>query len=227
MTNIKLLGLLLFAVVVLAGCDSSSNQSADPVQTATTNEVKTSEPQVAASTNDAATVVTSNASNYLIDTKGAHAFINAKFKHLGYSVLWATFKKFDGTFQYDADDISKSSVNVSIDVASIDSNHAKRDEHMRSSKYLDTATYPTATFTSTSIKDVGDGKIHVSGDLNLHGVTKAITFEAELIGEGKDPWGGYRVGLQGKYTLAPAQFGMTNFRPGSVDLELYIEGIKQ
>lgn len=228
MKKIYLCSLIVFFTLFIVACDSNTD-STPPVTDNNANTTQTP-PQAVVEKTDAnagQAVAASDAPSYSIDTEGAHAFINAKFKHLGYSVLWATFKKFDGTFQYDAENIANSRVNVTVDVASIDSNHTKRDEHMRGADYLDTATYPTATFNSTSIRDVGNGRIYVSGDLTLHGVTKAITFEANVIGEGDDPWGGYRVGLQGKYTLAPAQFGMTKFRPGSVDLELYIEGIKQ
>ncbi len=167
-----------------------------------------------------------SAADYTIDTDGAHAFINAKYMHLGYSVLHATFKNFSGTFSYDPANINASTVNVVIDVTSLDSNHAKRDEHMAQEKYLNSGANEEATFISTSVEDKGDGKMIISGDLTLNGVTKNIAIDAALIGEGSDPWGGYRAGFEGYFTLNPDDFNMPGFRSSPIEMELFLEGIK-
>jgi len=175
-----------------------------------------------------ATAGTSFAANYDVDTKGAHAFINAKFMHLGYSVLHATFKTFGGSFSFDPDNLKASKVSINIDVASIDSNHAERDKHMRGEKFLHTDKYPTATFESTRIEPKGDNKFVLHGDLSLRGVKKAVAIDATLINHGKDPWGGYRSGFKGFVTLDMREFGVKTFVPmHTVDMELFIEGIKQ
>jgi polyisoprenoid-binding protein YceI len=174
-------------------------------------------------------VTTANAADYVIDTKGAHAFVNFKIKHLGYSWLHGRFNTFDGKFNYDAKNPNASQIMVNIDTTSLDSNHAERDKHLRGKEFLNVDKYPTATFKSTSIKFEDDSG-QVTGDFTLHGVTKTITFEIDKVGEGKDPWGGYRVGFEGETSLKLTDYGIDyNLGPASthVDIGLFIEGIRQ
>lgn len=168
------------------------------------------------------------AANYIIDTKGQHAFIDFKFKHLGISWLTGTFKKFNGKFSYDPANLNASSISVDIDPASLDSNHSERDKHIRGEKFLNVAKYPAAKFVSTRFEDKGNGKMIIHGDLTLHGVTRSIAINASKVGEGKDPWGGYRAGFEGSVTLDTTQFGMNNFKPlNQIEMYLSIEGIRQ
>ncbi|HEA18982.1 MAG TPA: YceI family protein [Pseudoalteromonas prydzensis] len=171
------------------------------------------------------------AADYVIDTQGAHAFVNFKIKHLGYSWLHGRFNTFDGSFSYDAAKPNASQIMVNIDTKSIDSNHAERDKHLRGGDFLNVDKFPTATFKSTSIKFDEDGdEADVTGEFTLHGVTKTITFEIDKIGEGKDPWGGYRVGFEGETSLKLADFGIDyDLGPASthVDIGLYIEGVRK
>ncbi|WP_346837471.1 YceI family protein [Microbulbifer sp. SAOS-129_SWC] len=169
------------------------------------------------------------AAEYKIDTRGAHAFIQFRIKHLGYSWLYGRFDDFEGTFNYDAKAPEKSSVNVNIDVSSLDSNQAERDKHLRSPDFLNVAKYPTATFKSTSFEPLGDGKGKLSGELTLHGVTKPITIAVTNIGGGKDPWGGYRQGFSGTTEFALKDFGIDyDLGPASqkVEMMLDLEGVK-
>jgi len=170
------------------------------------------------------------AADYQIDVKGAHAFILFKIKHLGYSWLNGRFNDFDGDFTYDAAKPEKSTINVSINTASIDSNHAERDKHLRGGDFLEVKKYPQASFKSTHFDVSNENKATVTGDLTLHGVTKSISFPVNKIGEGQDPWGGYRAGFTGVTTLKLADYGITyNLGPASthVELQLNIEGIRQ
>ena len=170
------------------------------------------------------------AADYVIDTKNAHASITFRIKHLGFSWLTGRFNKFSGTFSFDDQKPDASTVKVEIDTTSIDTNHAERDKHLRAADLLDTDMFPTAVFESTSTKSSGTGKAAITGNLTLHGVTKKITIEAERVGGGKDPWGGYREGFIGRTTLTLADFGiMRNLGPASkeVELTLDIEGVKQ
>jgi len=171
-----------------------------------------------------------NAAEYVIDTKGAHAFVNFKIKHLGYSWLHGRFNTFDGEFNYDAEKPNASQIMVNIDTTSLDSNHAERDKHLRGKDFLNVDKYPTATFKSTNIKFNNDDSGKVTGDFTLHGVTKSITFEIDKIGEGQDPWGGYRVGFEGETSLKLSDYGINyNLGPASthVDIGLFIEGIRK
>lgn len=172
-----------------------------------------------------------DSADYVIDTKGAHAFVNFKIKHLGYSWLHGRFNTFDGDFNYDANNPNMAQITVNIDTKSIDSNHAERDKHLRGNDFLNVDKYPTASFKSTSIKfDNSGNEANVTGEFTLHGITRTITFEIDKIGEGKDPWGGYRVGFEGETSLKLADYGIDyNLGPASthVDIGLYIEGIRK
>ncbi|MGR5319092.1 YceI family protein [Vibrio alfacsensis] len=169
-----------------------------------------------------------NAADYVIDTKGAHASINFKVSHLGYSFIKGRFNTFSGDFSFDENNIADAQVNVVVDTTSLDSNHAERDKHIRSNDFIDASKYSEATFKSTKVTDKGNGKLDVTGDLTLHGVTKPITIEAEFVGAGNDPWGGERAGFIGQTRLELADYKIPVMGSSSyVDMELHIEGIKK
>lgn len=172
------------------------------------------------------------ADEYIVDTEGNHAFIQFKIKHLGFSWMYGRFNQFSGHFSYDESNPSKSTVEITIETNSIDTNLAKRDKHLRSDDFLDVGKFPTASFISTSFKEMGKGKASVKGDFTFHGVSKNITINIEQVGHGKDPWGGYRRGFYGTASIKPAEFGlkkMDSLGPGSAQLflELSLEGIRQ
>ncbi|MEJ2403277.1 MAG: YceI family protein [Candidatus Thiodiazotropha sp.] len=170
------------------------------------------------------------AEDYLIDRKGAHAFIEFRIKHLGYSWLYGRFDDFNGRFSYDEKNPAASKVSVDIVPASIDSNHAERDKHLRSEEFLYVDKYPTAKFVSTSYQESEGGKAVLKGNLTLRGVTRPVVIDVESIGHGNDPWGGYRRGFLGTTTIALADFGIPfDLGPASreVELVLSIEGIRQ
>jgi len=170
------------------------------------------------------------AADYAIDKPGQHAFINFKISHLGYSWLYGTFKDFDGSFSFDAAKPEASKVSVTINTASVDSNHAERDKHLRGADFLNVGKHPTATFESTSVKSTGEGTADITGNLTLNGVTKPVVIQAKLLGEGKDPWGGYRAGFEGSTTLKLKDFDIQkDLGPASQEVELIlsIEGVRQ
>ena len=171
-----------------------------------------------------------HADDYTIDTKGMHAFIQFRIKHLGYSWLYGRFDKFAGDFSYDDKKPEDAKVAVTVDTRSVSTNHAERDKHISSKDFLDVATFPEAKFVSTKYVPEGKGKGKLEGELTLHGVTKPLTVEVTEIGEGKDPWGGYRHGFTGSATFALADYGITyDLGPASKELELIlsIEGVKK
>ncbi|HEY0286035.1 MAG TPA: YceI family protein [Pseudomonas sp.] len=174
------------------------------------------------------------AADYTIDKEGQHAFINFKISHLGYSFIYGSFKDWTGTFSFDAAKPEDSKISIDVKTASVFTNHAERDKHISSKDFLDVASFPDAKFVSTSVKTTGknaDGKVtaDVTGDLTLHGVTKPVVVKTTFLGEGKDPWGGYRAGFEGTTSIKRSDFGkMMDLGPQSDTLDLIIsfEGVK-
>ncbi len=176
--------------------------------------------------------VAASAAEYVVDVKGAHAFVNFKIQHLGYSWLTGRFNTFDGEFSYDADSPEKSKINIRIDTTSIDSNHAERDKHLKGKDFLNVKKHPEAAFSSTRfVPDASEkSKGTLEGTLTLNGVTRNISFPVKLIGEGRDPWGNYRAGFEGSTSLKLTDYGISyNLGPASqsVQLDLLVEGIRK
>jgi polyisoprenoid-binding protein YceI len=171
------------------------------------------------------------ADDYTIDTKGAHASINFAIKHLGYSVLTGRFDTFSGDFSYDPAKPEASKINVTIDTNTVNSNHAERDKHLRSKDFLNVEKFPKASFVSKKVV-VGADKtsFDLVGDFTLNGVTKSITIATKKVGEGKDPWGGYRAGFEGSTELTLKDFNIVfPLGPASetVKISLNVEGVKK
>jgi polyisoprenoid-binding protein YceI len=172
------------------------------------------------------------AEHYKIDTKGMHAFITFKIKHLGFSWLEGRFNDFSGDFDFDEASPANNRVSIKINVGSLDSNQAERDKHLRSERFFDVDKFPEATFVSTSWQDHGNGKATLSGKFTLRGVTKDISIDVSQVGAGKDPWGGFRRGFEGTTTLHLADY---NMKEGSVlgaaanDVRIWlsVEGVRQ
>lgn len=172
--------------------------------------------------------LTANAADYAIDTGGAHASINFKVSHLGYSFIKGRFNTFSGEFSFDPANVTASKVMVEVDTTSLDSNHSERDKHIRSGDFIDAGKFSDAKFVSTSVIDNGNGKLDVNGTLTLHGKSSPIVIATEFIGEGADPWGGYRAGFVGTTTLQLSDFGIDAMgMVQTVDMELHVEGVKK
>ncbi|MEH6358423.1 MAG: YceI family protein [Pseudomonadales bacterium] len=173
---------------------------------------------------------TAMSADYVIDTKGAHASIQFRVKHLGYSWLVGRFNKFEGQFSYDADAPEKTTIEVKIDPASIDSNHAERDKHLRGDDFLDVRKYRASKFVGTGLEVMSDGKMVLTGDFTLHGHTNPIQLQVSEIGEGQDPWGGYRHGFTAFTVINTSDYGFKSIlSPVSRQIELFlnIEGVRQ
>jgi polyisoprenoid-binding protein YceI len=170
------------------------------------------------------------AADYVIDKEGQHAFVNFKISHLGYSWLYGTFKDFDGSFSFDEKNPQASKVKVSLNTGSVDTNNAERDKHLRSGDFLSVDKHPSATFESTAVKSTGQGTADITGNLTLNGVTKPVVIAATFVGQGDDPWGGYRAGFAGSTKLKLKDFDIQkDLGPASQEVELIIsiEGVRQ
>lgn len=170
--------------------------------------------------------------HYLIDTKDAHAFITFRIQHLGFSWMEGRFKRFSGRFDYAEANPALNRVEVEIDVVSIDTDHAVRDRHLRSERYLDVNRYPKAHFVSTAWIDHGDGNATLKGNFTLRGVSKEIELAVHKMGHGKDPWGGYRRGFEATTTLHLSDYAMKDapkLGPAAEEIRIWIslEGVLQ
>ena len=140
----------------------------------------------------------------------AHTGVHFKVRHLMVSHVRGDFEKFSGKIVYDDSDVTKSTADITIESASINTRVAKRDEHLRSPDFLDVAKYPAITFKSKKVEKAGDGRLKVTGDLTIKGVTR----EAVLDVEGptpaiKDPQGNTRVGGSATTKINRKDFGLT------------------
>jgi polyisoprenoid-binding protein YceI len=162
---------------------------------------------------------------YVFDKLGQHVFITFKASHLGYSYILGHFEDFNGSFVYDPQKPEDSSVHVTVDVRSLDTDHAERDKHLRGSGYFDVETYPSITFASSSYAGSSTSGV-LTGNLNLRGVSKTIAIDVSKIGEGDDPWGGYRSGFEGSVILDAGDYGLPAWI-GDVEVYLVVEGVRQ
>ncbi len=147
------------------------------------------------------------ASTWNFDT--THSTVHFTVRHLMVTKVHGSFKTWSGSLSFDDADISKSHFSAEIDAASVDTQEAKRDEHLRAPDFFDAASFPKLTFKSTKIVKKGDEEAVVTGDLTIHGVTKPVEMNVEINGEVKDPWGGTRRGFTGKTSISRKEFGMT------------------
>jgi len=138
-----------------------------------------------------------------------HSAAQFAVRHLAISTVRGAFTKVSGTVQMDDKDISKSSVEVTIDAASVDTRVADRDKDLRSDHFLDTAKYPTLTFKSTRVEQVAPGMLKVTGDLTIHGTTKQVVLDVEgPTAPVKDPWGNQRAAASASTKINRQDFGV-------------------
>jgi polyisoprenoid-binding protein YceI len=146
-------------------------------------------------------------STYQIDS--AHTHAQFKVRHLMISNVKGDFDKVTGTIELDEANPSASSINVTIDVASISTREPQRDAHLKSPDFFDVEKFPTITFVSKGVVKSGDDSFEVVGDLTIHGVTNTVDLNVEdVTPEVKDPFGLYRRGASAKTTILRSDFGM-------------------
>lgn len=172
-----------------------------------------------------------DAETYKIDN--THSFANFSIRHV-VSKTSGTFNDVNGKVVIDRADLAKSSVQASINVISINTGFAKRDQHLREKpEYLEPGKYAEMTFVSTRIEPKGKDEGVVTGQLTLHGVTREIAMPFKLLGFGLDPWGGERAGFEAHTMLKAADYGFgwaaNPNGPVGTDIEvtLLIEGVKE
>jgi len=140
-----------------------------------------------------------------IDT--SHSALHFWVRHLVISKVHGRFARWAGTVELDEQDLTRSRVEVRIEAASIDTQVAERDAHLRSADFLDVANHPELAFTSRRIEKAGDA-YRVTGDLTIRGTTREVTLDAEYAGRAKDPWGNERAGFAAKVALDRRDYGL-------------------
>jgi polyisoprenoid-binding protein YceI len=167
------------------------------------------------------------AGNYKLDP--SHTNIQFSVSHLGFSNLIGRFNEMSGKMKLDK--AGKSSVEVVINTNSVDSNHKKRDAHLRGPDFFNVKQFPEIKFVSSKVTLNKKGEpTSIAGKLSMHGKTHEVVLDVSAIGAGKDPWGGYRSGYVATTTVKRADYGM-NYMPGGigadVKITLDVEFIKQ
>ncbi|MFA8439911.1 YceI family protein [Pueribacillus sp. YX66] len=142
-----------------------------------------------------------------VDT--AHSSIDFSIRHMMISKVKGTFHEFDATVEADPNDLTTANIQVSIDLASIDTRNEDRDNHLKSADFFEIEKYPKMTFQSTNIVKKSEDEYDFTGDLTLHGVTKSVTLSAKFEGVVKDPWGNEVAGLSAKGKIKRSDFGLT------------------
>jgi polyisoprenoid-binding protein YceI len=142
-----------------------------------------------------------------------HSAAQFSVKHMGISTVRGAFSKVTGTVQYDPNDVTKSVVNATIDASSIDTRVQMRDNDLKSASYFDVQKYPTITFKSKKVEKAGDGKLKVTGDLTIHGVTKEAVLDVDgpsaPIDQPAQMGGGKRMGASATTTINRNDFGVS------------------
>jgi|ERR1700683_1032809 len=151
-----------------------------------------------------------------------HSSAQFSVRHLGVSTVRGAFTKVSGTVQYDAANPAKSSLQATIDATSVDTRVEARDNDLRSANYLDVKKYPTITFQSKRVEAAGAGKLKITGDLTIHGVTKEVVLDVDGPSSPiKDPWGNQRMGASATTKINRMEFGVAG-APGMIGDEITI-----
>jgi len=144
--------------------------------------------------------------SWLIDS--VHSHVGFSVKHMMVTTVRGQFKSYTGTLQLDTEDFTRSTFEGEIDVASIETGNADRDNHLRANDFFDVPNHPKITFKSTRIESKGDGEYVVYGDLTIRGVTKPVALDVEYAGKSKNPYGKTVAGFSVRGTVNRKDFGV-------------------
>ena len=168
---------------------------------------------------------------YAVDN--VHSSAVFKLSHLGVGTCWGRFNKIEGQFTFNAANPSASSVEISIDPSSVDTNDKGRDEHLRNADFFDVVEHEVISFKSTKVTTTTSAThFDVAGNLTLHGTTKPVTIRMELVGEKNvgEKYGGFKCGFDGTLKLKRSDYGMSGMVPyigDDVTLMIAIEGTRK
>ncbi len=169
----------------------------------------------------------STAADYQVDN--VHSWVLFRIRHLGVGAAWGQFRKISGSFHFDSEAPKKSAVDLVVGAASVTTGDAKRDQHLRSQDFLSVKEFPDIRFHGSGLLPQADGSFLLDGELELHGVKKAVRAKVEKIGEGPDPWGHFRAGFEARFTIHRSEFGI-DYLPEALGEEVRmivaVEGVR-
>jgi polyisoprenoid-binding protein YceI len=139
----------------------------------------------------------------------AHSSVEFSVKHMMFAKVNGAFNNFTASIEANPTDLTTANIEFNVDLSSVDTRNADRDNHLRSGDFFDVDNHPSMTFASTTIVKKGEGVYDVTGDLSLHGVTRPETFVVTFEGQGKDPWGNEKVGFTAEGKIKRSDFGLT------------------
>ncbi len=139
----------------------------------------------------------------------AHTEISFKVKHMMFTNVTGSFRKFEANIENEDDRFETSKIFFKADVNSVDTNNVDRDKHLKSADFFDVEKYPYITFKSTEIVKLSDNEFKVKGDFTIKDVTKEISLMCEFGGIMKDPWGNIKAGLSLEGKINRKDFGLT------------------
>ena len=205
----------LLLPLALAAAISACSKPADTAAPAAPADTTAAAPAEAAAAPEAAPIAVASGT-YKLDP--SHTDVLAQWTHMGFSNPSAHFGQADGTLVYDAADVTKSSVEVTLPLSGLNSFTAKFDEHLKSADFFDAAKFPTATFKSTKVEAAGTNKLTVTGDLTVKGTTKPVTLDVTINGAGEHPMLKVpSVGFDATTTLKRSDFGVGAYAPAVSD----------
>lgn len=138
----------------------------------------------------------------------SHSHVHFSVRHMMISKVRGSFEHFKGTVEFDPQQPAHSSVDVEIDVASLNTRDAARDTHLKSADFFDVETYPVITFKSKRVEATTDTEGRITGDLTIHGVTKEVVLNVEYSGQAKSPWGTTNAGFSAQTKINRKDFGL-------------------
>ncbi|MBI3871746.1 MAG: polyisoprenoid-binding protein [candidate division Zixibacteria bacterium] len=174
--------------------------------------------------------LTAHADPYVFDK--AHSYVGFTIRHMTISRVNGAFNDYDGQIDYDPKEMSKSSVEITIKTASVDTRNSGRDDDLKRDGFFFVDSFPTITFKSTKVTPKDSTKFEITGDLTIRGITKPVTLQAEKLGQITDPRGGTKLGFTATTTINRLDFGVGNSSalPGGglmlgrdVDISLEVE----
>ncbi|MEO8425639.1 MAG: YceI family protein [Verrucomicrobiota bacterium] len=159
-----------------------------------------------------------------------HSSIVFRVKHLGVANVYGRFNEISGTVSFDKENPSKSAVDITVPVESVDTHVQKRDQHLKSPDFFNAKEFPVMTFKSKQVKKINEDTYQMTGDFALHGVTKSLTIDFKKGGETKGMQNEYRSGGEAQFTIKRSDYGMNFMLNGvgdEVTVMVAIEGVRQ